>query len=84
MRLSVMPSIAVLVAAIAFLFAYMCTGVAVLPVVFNMIGVAACALLVVSTTGIAARALRSAPRQRETTCATKVIPHTERRVRSGL
>lgn len=49
MRLSLAPFIALLVSALAFLFAYMTEGIGVLPWLFNLAGIAALAIAVIAT-----------------------------------
>lgn len=80
MRLSVLPSIIMMVAALAFMFAFMASGVAFLPTFFNLIGGAACVWLLV-TAGTALARTHSERRSSHTarTAPSKAVSRTERR-----
>jgi|GEM_PF-3021187 len=80
MRLSVLPSIILLIAALAFMFAFMASGVIFLPTFFNLIGVAALVWLAIVSFSALVRLGRAHSRARQLPpVQNKAIRHTERR-----
>ena len=69
----------VLVAALAFLFAFMASGVVILPTLFNIIGFTACVWLAATALNAAHRQWRHRAPDQQQACANKVIPSRERR-----
>ncbi|WP_312821354.1 hypothetical protein [Brevundimonas sp.] len=70
-----------LVAALAFMFAYMAGGVSFLPTLFNLIGLSACVwLLAAAISSLVKFVGAHIASESKPDCATKAISRTERRV----
>lgn len=79
MRLSTLPSIMLLIAALAFMFAYIASGALLLPVVFKTIGFGALIYLVVMVGAHSVEAWRKPSRTPgKDSSANKTLRHTER------
>lgn len=80
MRLSIFPTIISMIAALAFMFAFMTSGVTFLPTFFNLVGIAALVWLSIFVFGGIIRHGRAHLRARQLPdVQNKVISRTERR-----